>query len=126
MLAAVALLLVLKDQFGLPHTGIRSMLFLAVFGYGCSLIYVLMLCASPWFPILKKLTFPDAWKNTVFRTGMAFSAYMLNVLIGAAVALFVFGANPSGTTGILAAMFALTTAAATMPLTRRPETAAAP
>lgn len=126
MLLSAALLLGLREQFGVPRHALFAMLFLALYAYGCSLLWLIMFYSSAWVAVLKALGFPDAWKNRAFISGLALSAYGLNVLVGAAIALFLFDADPAGVTRFCAAITALATAAATIALSRTPEPATAP
>ena len=125
LMAAVALFYGLRSEMGYPHSGLHTMIFLIVFGYGCISAYLIVFYTSDWIPVLKKLTFPDAYGNPVFMSGMGYSTLLLNVLAGSALALFVFGASPADVTRLCAALLAIGAAAATVPIMRSP-TATAP
>jgi len=118
--ATVALFFVLKGGMGRPTTGGRALLFLFIYGYGCISAYLVVFGTSAWIPVLRKLTFPDAYANPVFMTGMSFSGVLPKVMIGCALALYVFGADPSGVTSFAAALLAVSAAAATVPIMRSP------
>ena len=124
--ASVGLFHALRSEMGYPATGLHALLFLFMFGYGCAGAYLIVFYTSDWIPVLKKLTFPDAYGNAVFMSGIGFSILLLKVLIGSAVALFAFDAGPAGVTRFCAALLAIGAVAATIPIMRPPHAEAAP
>lgn len=126
LIAAIGLFHGLKSEMGYPSSDLGTMLFLIVFGYGCIGAYLIVFYTSEWIPVLKKMTFPDAYGNAVFMSGIGFSGLLFKVLIGSALALFVFGASPAGVTRFCAALLAIGAVAATIPIMRSPHATAAP
>jgi hypothetical protein len=124
--ATVALFFLLKSEMGYPATGWRTLFFLFIFGYGCIGTYLIVFGTSAWVPVLRKLTFPDAYGNAVFMSGIGYANLLPKVMIGSALALFVCGASPAGVTRLCASLLAIGTVAATFPLMRSPHATTAP
>ena len=124
--AAAALFFALKDWMGYPSTGWRTLLFVFTFGYGCIGAYLIVFLTSAWIPVLKRLTFPDAYGNSVFRAGIGFSGLLPRLMIGSALAIFVFDASPAGVTRLCTTLLAVGAAAATFPIMRSPHAETAP
>ncbi|HTK59737.1 MAG TPA: hypothetical protein VL283_00885, partial [Candidatus Baltobacteraceae bacterium] len=80
--ATAALFFALKSEMGYPATAWRALLFLFMFGYGCVGVYLAVFSTSAWYPVLKKLTFPEAYGNCVFMSGMGFSSMLPRTLVG--------------------------------------------
>ena len=122
--AAVGLYFALRGELGTPSTGWAALLFLAAYGYACAGAYLLVFLTSDWVPLLRKLTFPDAYGNPVFMTGMGFANMLPKTLIGSAFAIFAAGLAPGAVVAFAGALLAVSAAAATIPIMRSPHAAA--
>lgn len=126
LLVAVGLFHGLRSEMGYPHGNLHALMFIFMLGYGCACAYLIVFYTSDWVPVLKKMTFPAAYRNPVFMAGMGYASLVPKTLIVSAIALYAFGASPAAVTRLMTTFLAIAATAATWPIMRSPSATAAP
>ena len=120
LVAVVGLFFALRAAFGgHPHSWYGALGFLALFAYGCGLVFLLQFFGSGWYPAVKRLAFPDAWEHPIFRASMGCTSMLFQIVYFSAT-LLIFIVPAGKLLSFMAAWATIVTVAATVPLLRDP------
>lgn len=119
--AAAAYLL--RETFGLPRSGLATALFLAAYGYACSLALIPWICFSDWGRMMakKKMGDVDMMSDPIFVTFMSYQPqYVALAIVGGLLAAL------TGSTAALGAIAVLLAGSATFAAWRAMRWSSAP
>ena len=119
LVATVTLFFALRDAFGHPRSWYGALGCLALFAYGCGLIYLLHFIGSGWYGGIRRMAREKAWEHPVFRSALNCSGFLFHITYVSATIL-IFIVPPASLLSFMAAMAAVVTVASTAPLLRNP------